>query len=162
MDVADVAEPPAPSEEAWPSPQEPDLDVCGEPAVDPSRPDASENEKRNELISALKDTTDLQEIIQRASGASPPFASPWPLILLSAATHLMSAAQALARAGVTTANDLMGMARTDVCNKARISNDVYQSLLQHASMPFLPQMYAASEWREQQNVRNLLSYARGH
>lgn len=71
----------------------------------------------------------------------------------------MSAAQALARAGVTTANDLMGMARTDVCNKARISNEVYQSLLQHASMPFLPQMYAASEWREQQNVRSLLFYA---
>lgn len=60
---------------------------------------------------------------------------------------------ALARAGITTADEVLTESRTAVCTKGRITEEMYQNLLQHASMPFLPLMFAASEWREQQSVR---------
>lgn len=134
-----------------------DLDAYEEAQLDQIEAEI-EAEKRNVFISSLKDTTDLQELVQRAKGT--PFCT-FVLLLLVAASHLAGAVQALSRAGITTADDIVCLPRTEVCTKGRLTNEVYYSLLQHASMPFLPQMYAASEWREHQNVRSpLITHSR--
>lgn len=130
-----------------------EIDAYEEQRVEQSSAEL-ETERRNEFISALKETTDLKELIQRAKGTiffcflSVPSSDS-----LHIADHLQGAVQLLAHAGITTANEILHMTKSHICAKGRLTNENYQSLLQHASMPFLPQMFAASELREQQSVR---------